>query len=319
MKSYDKSVVAQVAEHLGNYVYLLVDPRDQIPFYVGKGVGTRMLAHSLEAELLGEDHWSTKHTRIHELAQLGKEPEIWIARYGLDSTYTQVEAALIDFLQTFPVKVSDQQLAPLGATAALTNKRREAAKGHGIVRLEQFMDEFAAPELASATPLLLITLKDWVDAPEGTPGGGTRAGHGFKRSWLDQEVRGQEIGDLADSTRCWWYRLSERTVALRGVEHVVAVHRKVTRALFQIIPGSWEKSGQRSGFALVPVTSGPLFDEVVGQHGHRVPEKYKGLQVGYRYYPAPSPATPRFEARNAGRAEPPPLGKEQVEPLHRRR
>lgn len=36
---------AGVAEHLGCYVYLYVDPRDARPFYVGKGKGYRVLDH----------------------------------------------------------------------------------------------------------------------------------------------------------------------------------------------------------------------------------------------------------------------------------
>lgn len=34
-----------VGEQLGHYVYLYVDPRTGEPFYVGKGVGNRILAH----------------------------------------------------------------------------------------------------------------------------------------------------------------------------------------------------------------------------------------------------------------------------------
>lgn len=52
----DGNVIKQVSERLGQYVYLLVDPRDSRPFYVGKGRGVRMLAHGhrLEAADDGE-------------------------------------------------------------------------------------------------------------------------------------------------------------------------------------------------------------------------------------------------------------------------
>ena len=45
----DRRIVRQVAEHLKCYVYMLVDPRTGVPFYVGKGRGTRMLAHGAQS------------------------------------------------------------------------------------------------------------------------------------------------------------------------------------------------------------------------------------------------------------------------------
>ena len=40
----------EVARELGYYVYVYVDPRSEAPFYVGKGLGQRALAH-LSAEV----------------------------------------------------------------------------------------------------------------------------------------------------------------------------------------------------------------------------------------------------------------------------
>lgn len=70
-------------------------------------------------------------------------------------------------------------------------------------------------------------------------------------------------------------------VAACGIDHVVAVHRGVTRALFRIVPDSWEfdtsyrnKNGdpiRYIAFQVDVVESGSLFDEIVGPYGHRAP------------------------------------------------
>ena len=42
----------EVGENIGpNYVYALVDPRNEEIFYIGKGTGERLLAHGREADL----------------------------------------------------------------------------------------------------------------------------------------------------------------------------------------------------------------------------------------------------------------------------
>ncbi len=38
-----------VSEQLQSYVYVLRDPRDDVVFYVGKGVGNRVFAHTQAA------------------------------------------------------------------------------------------------------------------------------------------------------------------------------------------------------------------------------------------------------------------------------
>jgi hypothetical protein len=71
MITEDPRVLAQVASERGNYVYVLVDPRDSTPFYIGKGVGTRMLQHGIDAAQLtadeAEDEGSRKLQRIREM------------------------------------------------------------------------------------------------------------------------------------------------------------------------------------------------------------------------------------------------------------
>lgn len=83
-----------VAERLGYYVYLYIDPRTSRPFYVGKGQGQRVLAH-LSAR--GE---SRKLQVLEELRREGREPRIDILAHGLrdEETALRIEAAVIDLL-----------------------------------------------------------------------------------------------------------------------------------------------------------------------------------------------------------------------------
>jgi len=300
MSKPDLAVVDQVAEHLKNYVYMLIDPRDGVPFYVGKGRGSRMQSHGAEttvaiADLVVDkanvnDQESAgvlqrKHQMTADIRSAGDEPEVWILRYGMGSEYTQVEAAAIDLLLSLPVKRRSSARPPLDSMDQLTNKRREASRDQGVIRLDQLIDMFAAPELATTEPLLLITLGPWNEFAEPLPGGGTRKGYGFKREWLDTRLKARSIDELGDSTRCWWSRISVARVSNSGTKHCVPVYGGVTRALFEIVPDSWHSVEKRRGFAVRPVTRGRLFDEVVGPHGHRVPARRRGDQNAYHYWP----------------------------------
>lgn len=295
-QQFDVKVRQQVANELGLYVYMLVDPSTGIPFYVGKGRGERFATHGASAMLLdGEGpEASSKIQTIRSIQAAGREPEIWIVRHGMkaQSEYTSVEAACIDLLRSMPVsaKPASTSRIPNGYPAQLTNARREASRGHGIMRLQDLYEEMAAPMLESESPLLIISLGDWVDVPDGErmPGGARKPGYGYKTEWLASSERVkhyQQIGESAAS----WFKYSEAEVDRRGIEHAVATHRGVTRALLEIVPGSWEHIGvgreRRSGFAFEPVREGLTFDEVIGQYGRRLPPKKRGEQSTFRYWP----------------------------------
>ena len=197
-------VLRQVADELGHYVYALVDPRNGIPFYIGKRNGGALRGSrprrpcgpydggDLETEV-DEQAFSDKVRKIREL---DGDIDIWIIRHGLNKAeYTQVEAACIDLLTSFPVVPLEEleegeSRIPDAARLQLTNRRKEASRGHGIVRLERLIEEKAAPVLEYDEPLLIISLGDWVDDEEAIPGG-TRQGYGYKREWLESSVRKQ--------------------------------------------------------------------------------------------------------------------------------
>jgi uncharacterized protein len=128
----------RVAETLKFYVYLYIDPRDGVVFYVGKGTGARALAH---LKGLGE---TEKVERIAELRQLGKEPEIEILRYGL----TENEAFLIECTAI--------ELLGLDRLTNRVKGHHAAEKGRG--RLEDIVRELDAREVRIRHPMLLINI-----------------------------------------------------------------------------------------------------------------------------------------------------------------
>ena len=293
-----KAVLQQVSGELGLYVYMLVDPRNGLPFYVGKGQGLRFSSHGDEAAATSGDapEENEKLKKIDEIRAAGLEHEIWILRHGMTtkSEYTAVEAAAIDLLHSFPLEVrSKREPVPESFMDQLTNARRESSKGHGIMLLNDLVAEKAAPELTlTEVPMLLITLKGWIDKPERIPGEETRDGYGYKHEWLTSSVREQHFEEIGHSVCAWW-KIDLARVERNNIEYAVAVHRGVTRAVFKILPGTWEEQGGRRGFQFEPVTHGDvklpdgrdLYDNVVGAHGHRTPEKQRGEMAALRYWP----------------------------------
>ena len=89
-----------VIEHLGWYVYRLIDPRDGSTFYVGKGKGNRVFAHMRgEVAAVDDDELlSNKLKQLREIRLAGLEVIHVIHRHGIadEKTAYEVEAALID-------------------------------------------------------------------------------------------------------------------------------------------------------------------------------------------------------------------------------
>jgi hypothetical protein len=110
---------SETTKHLGHYVYALVDPRDNMIFYVGKASGNnRAYDH------LNSDEETSKNRRIQEIrAAAGEDPKVEILRYGLETKEAcfEVEAAIIDTL----------------GLEKLTNRVR----GHGVERGRQKAEE----------------------------------------------------------------------------------------------------------------------------------------------------------------------------------
>lgn len=128
---------AGVASHMGYYVYMYVDPRTGKPFYVGKGVGSRVLAH------FGDVRDSRKTGLIAELKAAGISPRLEILAHGLkdEETAFRVEAAVIDAL----------------GLGALTNQVRGwRSLQTGRMSLDDLVAFYAARPVTIDDPVMLI-------------------------------------------------------------------------------------------------------------------------------------------------------------------
>ncbi len=84
-------------EQLSYYVYVLIDPQTDRPFYIGKGIGNRVFNHKNDAENL-EDISTLKLDTIRKIKNNGFEVKHIIIRHGLkESEAFEIEASLIDF------------------------------------------------------------------------------------------------------------------------------------------------------------------------------------------------------------------------------
>lgn len=132
---------AAETEALGYYVYVYTDPRNNQPFYIGKGTGNRAFTHLKDA---GD---SAKVARIKEIRDAGATPQIEVLAFGLDETTAfKVEAAAIDLI----------------GFENLTNR----VVGHGAKKFGRMsIDEVhgrlsSAPIVEFAHPCILIKIND---------------------------------------------------------------------------------------------------------------------------------------------------------------
>lgn len=94
-------------QSLGYYVYMLVDPRNNRPFYVGKGTNNRVFDHILQALNNCSEKKNEKLDTIRSIYNDGFEVEFLIVHHALDEkSALLVESSLIDTLNKMSVDVS---------------------------------------------------------------------------------------------------------------------------------------------------------------------------------------------------------------------
>lgn len=97
---------ALTCEAIGYYVYALIDPRDQKPFYVGKGKDNRIFAHSNDA--LSSEFQTDKLDTVRDIIQASLTVKHVVLRHGLDEkTALVVESTLLDFASFFHLDLTN--------------------------------------------------------------------------------------------------------------------------------------------------------------------------------------------------------------------
>lgn len=138
MKALER-IPPEVGERLGHYVYLYVDPRDDKVFYVGKGQGSRVLAH------LPAQGGGPKARVIREIRAAGLKPRLEVLAHALpdEEAALRVESAVIDAL----------------SLEGLTNEVRGwKSVTRGRMRLEDLVAYYAAAPVKVVDPALLIRI-----------------------------------------------------------------------------------------------------------------------------------------------------------------
>lgn len=118
-------------EELKSYVYALIDPADQKPFYIGKGNGNRVFSHVACA--LDQETETDKYDKIREIQSRGDTVKYVIIRHGMtDKVAFEVESSLIDFISYLDFSLTNEVLGhnsiDLGLMTANEIKRKYNAE-----------------------------------------------------------------------------------------------------------------------------------------------------------------------------------------------
>lgn len=99
----------KTSQELNYYVYMLLDPQNNKPFYIGKGVNNRVFDH-INLALADSEISNAKYEKIREITGRGQNIIHLIVRHGLrEKEALQIESSLIDALNHLGYKLSNQQ------------------------------------------------------------------------------------------------------------------------------------------------------------------------------------------------------------------
>jgi len=132
-------------EKLDYYVYALINPIDNRPFYIGKGNGNRVFNHLNCA--IKDNYSNLKLDTIREIINNGFKVEHLIIRHGLtEKEALEIEASLIDFGNRFGFEFSNLVLG-------------HHSNGKGLMTSDEIIRIHNAKPLTELTdPVIIINI-----------------------------------------------------------------------------------------------------------------------------------------------------------------
>lgn len=196
-------------EQLGHYVYALRNPLNGQVFYVGKGVGSRVLSHANGVIDNDDPPETMKLQTIAAIHSAGLEVESFVVQHGLnDSDHAfATESALYGLLQLLNER-KDHNLF------TLTNLIQPPTfETHGLMSVDDVLAIYGEPVDGTLIPHNSILVKP-------------------KETWR----RGMSREELWEVTRGWW-RLNEQR--LKSIRYVFSIPNFVIRAVWEVRPEDW--------------------------------------------------------------------------------
>ncbi len=231
-----KEFSQKTQEELKYYVYLLIDPRDNKIFYVGKGNGSRVFSHINEA--VENPKETDKLDTIRAIKHDNQNVKLYIIRHGLEENEAfLLESVLIDFL-TF---------RDFAEVAKITNiASGHNSFNHGIKTVEECEICYNCKELTKEEiqhKILVININKTYDKK--------------RKRKNDNPI--YDRPNIYEATRGWWVLDINRA---ENIDFVLAEYKGVIRAIFK--PQKWvqdENRGKRRwGFEGYEVKENEILD-----------------------------------------------------------
>lgn len=243
-------------EELKFYVYVLVDPRDNKIFYIGKGHANRVFSH-INEEIINPKE-PERLVIIRAIKNSGQKVKYFIVRHGLEENEAfLLESVLIDFL-TFKDFTENTKITNIVSGHHAFNQ--------GIKTTEECEILYNCQELKKEEirhNILLININKTFEKK--------------KRKKNENPIYIRP--NIYEATRGWWVLSKNR---LKYIDYVLAEYKGVVRAIFK--PHRWlqdeNRGDKRWGFE-----GHEVYDkEILDLYMNKVVQKNKGMANPIRYF-----------------------------------